>query len=113
VPFIMVFELYKAIQWRQARIKRKDDEVFRLVRQATNFMFQQHQMGEGEGKGGPINFNRDQLIPPQDRVAKLSYFLEPEQMIFCNQVNNFFLLGILTYTILISNVFSLLNMFCG
>ena len=89
VSFVMVFGLYKANQWRQARIKRKDEEVFRLVRQATNFLFQQHQMAAREGKGGPsylaINHIRDQLIPPQDRVAKADVWAEVVEYIQKNE----------------------------
>ena len=89
VSFMMVFGLYKANQWRQARIKRKDEEVFRLVRQATNFLFQQHQMAAREGKGGPsylaINHIRDQLIPPQDRVAKADVWGEVVEYIQKNE----------------------------
>jgi len=66
--------LYKLTLVRRARIKKKDEEVFQLVRQATNFLYQQHQMASREGKVGPtylaINHIRDQLIPPQDRQAK-------------------------------------------
>jgi len=89
VSFMMMFGLYKANQWRQARIKRKDEEVFRLVRQATNFLFQQHQMAAREGKGGPsylaINHIRDQLIPPQDRVAKADVWGEVVEYIQKNE----------------------------
>ena len=87
--FMMVVGLCKATQWRQARIKKKDEEVFRLVRQATNFLFQQHQMAAREWKGGPsylaINHIRDQLIPPQDRVAKADVWAEVVEYIQKNE----------------------------
>merc|ERR1719232_282584 len=74
VVALMLLGLYKLTVARRARIKKKDEEVFQLVRQATNFLYQQHQMASREGKGGPtylaINHIRDQLIPPQDRQAK-------------------------------------------
>merc|ERR1712106_509045 len=78
--FLVLVGLFKANQWRQVRIKKKDEEVFQLVRQATNFLYQQHQMAAREGKGGPsylaINHIRDQLIPPQDRVGKAEVWAE-------------------------------------
>jgi len=68
---LMIWRLY---WWRVARTSAQQEEVFGLVRQATNFLYQHHQMITREGKGGPtylaINHIRDQLIPPQDRASK-------------------------------------------
>jgi len=87
--FLVLVGLFKANQWRQARIKKKDEEVFQLVRQATNFLYQQHQMAAREGKGGPsylaINHIRDQLIPPQDRVGKAEVWAEVVEYIEKNE----------------------------
>merc|ERR1712013_30267 len=55
VVALMLLGLYKLTGARRARIKKKDEEVFQLVRQATNFLYQQHQLASREGKGGPTS----------------------------------------------------------
>ena len=86
---LVLVGLVRANQWRQARIKKREEEVFQLVRQATNFLYQQHQMVGREGKGGPsylaINHIRDQLIPPQDRVAKAGVWADVVEYIQKNE----------------------------
>merc|ERR1719477_312966 len=89
VVALMLLGLYKLTVARRARIKKKDEEVFQLVRQATNFLYQQHQLASREGKGGPtylaINHIRDQLIPPQDRQAKAGVWGEVVEYIEKNE----------------------------
>jgi len=89
VAALMLVGLYKLTLARRARNKKKDEEVFQLVRQATNFLYQQHQLASREGKGGPtylaINHIRDQLIPPQDRQAKAGVWGEVVEYIEKNE----------------------------
>ena len=89
IALVVLVALFRLNQWRQAKIKKKNEEVFTLVRQATNFLFQQHQMVARDGKGGPsylaINHIRDQLIPPQDRVAKAGVWAEVVEYIQKNE----------------------------
>ena len=89
VSLLVLTGLYKMNAVRKARNKKKDEEVFQLVRQATNFLYQQHQMAAREGKGGPsylaINHIRDQLIPPQDRLAKSALWGEVVEYIEKNE----------------------------
>jgi len=89
VSLLVLTGLYKMNVVRKARNKKRDEEVFQLVRQATNFLYQQHQMAAREGKGGPsylaINHIRDQLIPPQDRLAKSAVWGEVVEYIEKNE----------------------------
>ena len=89
VAALMLVGLYKLTVARRARNKKKEEEVFQLVRQATNFLYQQHQLASREGKGGPtylaINHIRDQLIPPQDRQAKAGVWGEVVEYIEKNE----------------------------
>lgn len=88
VVLTLVFILYKIIKWRQKKIKKRDEEVFQLVRQATNILYQ-HQMASRDGKGGPsylaINHIRDQLIPPQDRANKAKIWADVVEYIQSNE----------------------------
>jgi len=85
VVLMVLLVFVKLVKWRQAMIKERKEEVFTLVRQATNFLYQQHQVIAREGKGGPsyiaINHIRDQLISPQDRVAKAGVWADVEEYI--------------------------------
>jgi len=89
LALIVLVVLVRLGQWRQARIKKREEELFTLVRQSTNFLYQQFQMVARDGKGGPsylaINHIRDQLIPPQDRVAKAGIWAEVVEYIQKNE----------------------------
>jgi len=86
---VVLFGLVRLNHWRQERTRRREEEVFTLVRQVTNFLYQQHQGVVREGKGGPsylaVNHLRDQLIPPQERSAKAEIWAEVVEYIQKNE----------------------------
>ena len=83
--------LYKLHSWRQARRRRHKEEVFQLVRQATNLLYQHHQISVREsGKSAAdtfmaINHIRDQLIPLEERAAKAEVWQEAVNYIEQNE----------------------------
>ena len=70
--------------WRAARARRRKEEVFQLVRQATNLLYQQHKAAQG-GSFLAINHIRDQLIPLEDRAAKAGLWAEAVDYIENNE----------------------------
>lgn len=87
---VVVFIVFKVLSWRKARQQRHREEVFMLARQATNLVYQHHQMNLREGKHGANTFMaikhvRDQLIPLEERASKAGLWKEVEQFIENNE----------------------------
>lgn len=79
----VVFCIYKLWIWHKERKLQEHQEVFELVEQVLSLLVtqkqaEQNRMSRGGGGGGqhhrpifvPVNYIRDQLIPPQERKRK-------------------------------------------
>ena len=84
---VILVTSFKLYSWRNARKQKRKEEVFQLVRQATNMLYQHHQISVREGKAPfvAIKHIRDQLIPLEDRAAKASLWLEAVDYIEKNE----------------------------